>query len=1291
MTRFRFAALLVTVLSLTIACRAFDTGPHFDLIRDALAAEGFGNTASQVAQVAGWMTDLYAGANPQSVAAPWLRERVTAALAAQEKWPAAVTSAAARLHFDGVTIVTLKGETKKLENGEAVALEWDRFIRAAQAAAIDRANADDPRGLLIVLGISAQAVQDFYAHTNWVEPAGDAAKDGFDGPGWAAKQIYGSHPTYFDVPPGVRSVARVYAGIGAPLREEGFWNSDGNRNLATALNKDWPGRPLYRDAYLTACFATRQWVQAMRLWVNNEPVWHLAQLYADRHGEELDRDLAGIFKISAHAGHWQGQGEPKGSGHEGPGGSANKLSAVLEDYRKAGKTAFRTAFEAIVPALAAQNPPPGDTTVLFSWAMQADTDFAVLKIAHLRDTTGKADLYARATIAGQPFISPILHGDDAYTPIVPITFIKALPVNWKINEPVTTLRVEVATGDAKDAGTDDNVSLRVNDNLSFKLERPKFNGFEKGSRDTYALVPPSDLLLRDIRYLQLEKAPDGKNGNWQLKGVKVEINGQQAYARDGLKVMLEGEVRAWRAPGFTPRGSTVTDVPVMLALYADGGGLSGKDVLRDINPDYNRSDLMLLLDRTAPRFRGDLNGEGKGDVEGGARYGGKGTDPGKAQLAFAIERARPTPASVKTAKISATLAADPATYSGKLPAIVIFNGAITVDQPCDVTYRFVRSDGAIMLTKILHFDDAGTKNVQDNWQLNKAATGWMMLKVEAPLTTESGKAPFDVKPASATSPTNITPPSNTGATPPPTNTGATTPPSNNGTTPPPTIAGNLPVTLKGITVSLNADSARYTGTLPVTVTFKGAITVDRAMDVKFRLVRSDGMMAPPQVVHFGAAGTKEIKDTWLQRKAGAGWMTLRIDEPVKLESSKAQFEISPGGDTPPSTGDPPVNTGTKIPPGNTGTTTPPGNTGTVTPPTNTGPPKAITAALSARPERYLWRLPAIIAFSGAITVDQPCDVTYRFVRSDGAITPVRTITLKTAGAQQIQDVWMFKQPFSGWMQLVIEAPLTAQSNQATFEIAPTDAPPPDFTTAPPPVTPPVTPPAAVKVTATLAADPAKYTGKYPAMIAFKGAITVDGPGEVKYRFTRGDGAILPAQTLRFDAAGTKEVQEFWVHAKPYAGWVVLDIIAPVAVSSQKAAFEVGPESGAAAPPANTGATTPPANTGTTTLPPVTPTPTAKVAATLTAEPARYTGAFPAIITFNAAITVDAPGDVTYRFVRSDGAITPTRTITFKAAGTQQFKDVWAYKQPFSGWLQLKIEAPAAVESNQAPFEVAPGG
>jgi hypothetical protein len=39
------------------------------------------------------------------------------------------------------------------------------------------------------------------------------------------------------------------------------------------VNKDWPGRPGYANAYLASYFATRQWVRAVHAALGDEALW----------------------------------------------------------------------------------------------------------------------------------------------------------------------------------------------------------------------------------------------------------------------------------------------------------------------------------------------------------------------------------------------------------------------------------------------------------------------------------------------------------------------------------------------------------------------------------------------------------------------------------------------------------------------------------------------------------------------------------------------------------------------------------------------------------------------------------------------------------------------------------------------------------------------------------------------------------------------------------------------------------------------------------------------------------
>ncbi len=83
------------------------------------------------------------------------------------------------------------------------------------------------------------------------------------------------------------------------------------------------------------------------------------------------------------------------------------------------------------------------------------------------------------------------------------------------------------------------------------------------------------------------------------------------------------------------------------------------------------------------------------------------------------------------------------------PAVVHFNGSITVDSPGTVRYIFTRSDGAIdTITKKLHFSGPGTQSVSTTWTLGGAALpyykGWEAIKVLSPNAMTSAHADFEI-------------------------------------------------------------------------------------------------------------------------------------------------------------------------------------------------------------------------------------------------------------------------------------------------------------------------------------------------------------------------------------------------------------------------------------------------------------------------------------------------------------------------------------------------------------------
>jgi hypothetical protein len=653
--RWRRALLLAAgaVVALAVAPQAlaFDTGAHAEITQDALTAEGFGSTAVEVTQVNNWFNDVYENAkkNPFSGHGGFWKTLIGGGLGASDDWPQALVDAADRTHFDATNIVFF--------NSAAINVEWDRLRRTTYKLVRSARDRNDPLAALTVLGISLHQVQDFYTHTNWVEPA---RPPGYDGPGWAAKG-YGATPTWFDVPAAVRESASVYAGGSLGIRRShGGWKSDGNVSHAGHTNKDWEGRPYYLEAYLAAYFATRQWVQAVRSWVDDTAFWSRVVRYANRADGALAHDLRGMLDMSLYAGHWKGQGEPCQpelsfdfcGDASGPGGSLEDLGIAVGVYfRGRPKTVFRGTWERYV-MLVGERFPAGPVlgTIPSSQPLQRSTWFTRLRVTQLdeiddRDlgALNQADWYVDASIGGQRYRSATIFGEDHFgfsLPNYPFTFLKAAPRGSRWDEPLTSLRVEVRTSDVANAGTDDDVYLRINGTQRFQLDKDGYDDFERGRRDTYSA--PIDaafaagLSVGDIERIQVEKSPDGSYGGWKLGGVKVVANGRVIYANDAVERWLEDSSRTWTAAGFVPRNPRGAALPVWLRLMDDDGVLTGDDDHCDIDAYASRKDLALAFDTHGPGIDRTIQGAGQ--------LGGR--DGDEAKLRYRMETIVPQPASV---------------------------------------------------------------------------------------------------------------------------------------------------------------------------------------------------------------------------------------------------------------------------------------------------------------------------------------------------------------------------------------------------------------------------------------------------------------------------------------------------------------------------------------------------------------------------------------------------------------------------------------------------------------------
>jgi hypothetical protein len=253
-------------------------------------------------------------------------------------------------------------------------------------------------------------------------------------------------------------------------------------------------------------------------------------------------------------------------------------------------------------------------------------------------------------------------------------------------------------------------------------------------------------------------------------------------------------------------------------------------------------------------------------------------------------------------------------------------------------------------------------------------------------------------------------------------------------------------------------------------------------------------------------------------------------------------------------------------------TTPPPTTTTPQPGGGGGAGRSINASLSANPPIYNGSCPAFIEFSGTIYDNVGNrDVTYRFIRSDGAAGPEQVIHFNQPGSQMVSTSWTLGDinalpSYQGWVAIEILQPIQLQSNRAEFQMycAPTTggAPPGgssssgvggitisdlhiDFLTASGPV----------------ASDTNTYNGPCPVGASISGRITDNvGNRDVTYRLIMNDG-VLPEGVRHFDQPGS-EIVSFGIqtlggfnNVQSYQGWFAIEILQPVQLQSERVEFQ----------------------------------------------------------------------------------------------------------------------------------------
>lgn len=403
--RFRRSRPLLAIATLLVllcgsrTAHAFDTGPHFDVTRAAFQDEGFssGSPAVGIAQLSNWLVDYYSSR-------PAMGDTELARMAGD----------LAHLHFDSLVSVAQIRNT------------WSRLAlntqRAVQAAARDVAAAPSAAErqrrlihLAMLIGASLHPVQDFYSHSNWVEIY--PMQGG----------VYGTR-TWFDTPAPSASLHTGLVGHGNALHPSGNARRD-HGDYDSGMNHDSYTRPGWAQAYVYAYSASRQWLAAIRQWVEqvDPAVWRdlvAIRLSSDDLGR-LGADLALAYQLSLWVdssgkdGAWKGRGSGDGSSFKLALGVWMAMGEDVFLQRFRGAAAYRP----LVIDMDKKDTDPGFTPIMPTVTLaRRAVEVRTLRAAMTGGSpdspglTDAGDLFAVVTIAGQPYTEATQQGRNEIRP-----------------------------------------------------------------------------------------------------------------------------------------------------------------------------------------------------------------------------------------------------------------------------------------------------------------------------------------------------------------------------------------------------------------------------------------------------------------------------------------------------------------------------------------------------------------------------------------------------------------------------------------------------------------------------------------------------------------------------------------------------------------------------------------------------------------------------------------------------------------------------------------------------------
>jgi hypothetical protein len=334
----KFVVLLMLMAFLASPAAGFDTFWHNEAIRKVGDEFGFSEDARKIMQLGNFSPDFFgpvaefAGNNLPGKGMDALNQYL--AQNAQDR------ASAVFLHFDN-----LNGELDRNSKFDFIFAHLLQNTQAALAAYYKQADADERTRktmVLITLGASLHAVQDFYSHSNWVHQDFDGTKvklvglpgGGHRAPTWFEFRSQANDPDQwpFQVKTGIyppvtgsvyththmnhdnsRLTYKEYETAGQPLLSQAHYHTSG---AAPALEQDAASVTAHQQfAWNTAVAASTEWTRKIeenadaRAAIEFAKGWQL-KLSEPKLAKELEAGLITQLALSCAAGKWDGEDPP---------------------------------------------------------------------------------------------------------------------------------------------------------------------------------------------------------------------------------------------------------------------------------------------------------------------------------------------------------------------------------------------------------------------------------------------------------------------------------------------------------------------------------------------------------------------------------------------------------------------------------------------------------------------------------------------------------------------------------------------------------------------------------------------------------------------------------------------------------------------------------------------------------------------------------------------------------------------------------------------------------------------